>query len=91
MKKVINTDDIKAVDFSGGIRGKHHAACKQGYSVKVHREDGTAIIHKFVPEKGAVVLDEDIRSYFQDAKAVNAALRGLINLLPQGRKRVGAA
>ena len=49
------------------------------------------MIHKFVPEKGAVVLDEDIRSYFPDAKAVNVALRGLINLLPQRTKRARAA
>jgi len=91
MKKAINTEDIKPVDFSGGARGKHHAALKKGYSARIHREDGTTVTHKFVPEKGAIVLDEDIRSYFRDAKAVNTALRGLINLLPQGRKRVRAA
>ena len=91
MKKAINTDDIKPVDFSSGVRGKHYATCKKGYSVKVHSEDGTTVIHKFVPEKGAVVLDEDIRSYFPDAKAVNVALRGLINLLPQRTKRARAA
>lgn len=88
MKKAINTDEIKPVDFSGGVRGKHHSSAKKGHTIEVHREDGTTVIHKFVPEKGAIVLDEDIRTYFPDAKAVNAALRGLINLLPQGRKRV---
>jgi hypothetical protein len=91
MKKAINTNDIKPVDFSGGIRGKHHAACKKGYTVKVHGEDGTTEIHKFVPERGAIVLDEDIRTYFPDAKAANTALRGLINLLPQRRKSARAA
>jgi len=35
MKKTINTDDIRPVDFSGGVRGKHHADCKKGYKVKV--------------------------------------------------------
>ena len=88
MKKAIDTTDINPVDFSGGVRGKHHAAMKKGYSVKVHREDGTTIIHKFLPEKGAIVLDEDVRNYFPDAKAVNAALRGLIKLLPHNRKRI---
>lgn len=91
MKKAINTDDIKQVDFSSGVRGKHHVASNKGYTVKVHREDGTTVIHKFVPEKGAVVLDEDVRNYFPDAKAVNSALRGLIKLMPQNRKRVRAA
>lgn len=91
MKKASNSDDIKPVDFSGGVRGKHHAACKKGYTIKVHREDGTTVIHKFVPEKDAIVLDEDIRTYFPDAKAVNTALRGLINLLPQRGKRARAA
>lgn len=91
MKKARNTEDSKPVDFSGGVRGKHHAANKKGYTVKVHREDGTTVIHKFVPEKGAIVLDEDIKTYFPDAKAVNSALRGLINLVPQVRKRARAA
>jgi hypothetical protein len=91
MRKTINTDDIKPVDFAGGVRGKHHAACKKGYTIKVNREDGTAEIRKFLPEKGAIVLDEDVRSYFPDANAANAALRGLINLLPQRTKRARAA
>ena len=91
MKKNINTDDIKPVDFTGGIRGKHHAACKKGYTINVRHEDGTTVIHKFVPEKGAIVLDEDIKKYFPDSKAANAALRGLINLLPQRTKRARAA
>ncbi len=82
-----NTDDIKPVDFSAGMRGKHHVACKKGYTVQLQSEDGTIVIHKFVPEKGAIVLDKDIRSYFPDTMAVNVALRGLINLLPQRTKR----
>jgi len=91
MKKATNTDDIKPVDFSGGVRGKHHAACKKGYTVKVRSEDGATVIHTFVPEKSAIVLDEDIRTYFPDAKAVNSALRGLINLLPESKKKVRTA
>jgi hypothetical protein len=91
MKKAIDTEDIKPIDFSGGIRGKHQASLKNGYSVKVHREDKTTIIHKFIPEKGAIVLDEDVRNYFPDAQAVNAVLRGLIKLLPHNRKRVPTA
>ena len=91
MKKAINTDDIEPVDFSRGVRGKHLAVGNKGYTVKVHREDGTTVIHKFVPEKGAIVLDDDVRNYFPDAKAVNYALRGLIKLMPVNRRRVRAA
>jgi hypothetical protein len=91
MKKTVNTDDIKPVDFTGGVRGKHHKTCKKGYTIKVHNEEGTTVIHKFVPEKGAIVLDEDVKSYFPDAKAANAALRGLINLMPQRTRRARAA
>ena len=91
MKKAINTDDIKPVDFSKGVRGKHHAACKKGYTVHVHGEDGKTVIHKLVPERGAIVLDKDIQSYFPNARAVNVALRGLLNLLPQRTKRARAA
>lgn len=91
MKKSINADDIQPVDFSGGTRGKHHAASKKGYTVKVHRDDGTTTLHKFLPERGAIVLDEDVRNYFPDAQSVNSALRGLIKLLPQNKKRAKAA
>jgi hypothetical protein len=91
MKKAINTEDIKPVDFSSGVRGKHLSASNKGYTVKVHREHETTAIHKFVPEKGAIVLDEDVRNFFPDAQAVNSTLRGLIKLLPQSRKRVRTA
>jgi hypothetical protein len=90
MKKAINTDDIKPMDFSGGVRGKHSTAYRRGQTVKVRREDGTTVVHRFVPDRAAVVLDEDVREYFPNAKAVNVALRGLINLLPQRRKRTEA-
>jgi len=91
MKKTINTEEIQHVDFSKGIRGKHHAITKKGYSVKVHREDGGTSTHKFLPAKDAIILDEDVKNYFPDAESVNTALRGLIQLLPHGKKRVRAA
>lgn len=91
MKKAINTDDIEPVDFSRGVRGKHLEVGKKGYTVKVHRENGTTVIHKFVPEKGAIILDDDVRNYFPDANAVNYALRGLIKLMPLSRKRARTA
>lgn len=90
MKKGISTNDIKPIDFSGGVRGKHAAGYSRGHTVKVHHEDGTLTVHRFVPDKNAVVLDEDVKAYFPDAEAVNAALRGLIKLLPQRRKHTTA-
>jgi len=90
MKKPVNTEDIKAVDFSGAVRGKHAAAYRRGHTVKVHHEDGSILVQRFVPDKDAVVLDKDVKAYFPDATAVNDALRALINILPHGRKRVAA-
>lgn len=91
MKTKIISDDIKPIDFAGGVRGKHYSAYTKGYTVKEHLEDGSTIVHKFVPERGAVVIDSDVRSYFNDAKAVNEALRGLINLLPHRQKNARTA
>jgi hypothetical protein len=90
MKKAIKSDDIKPQDFSAGVRGKHSSAYRRGHSTMVLQEDGTTTVQKFVPDKDAVVLDDDVKAYFPDAQAVNAALRGLIKLLPHGRKRAQA-
>jgi uncharacterized DUF497 family protein len=70
--------------FSSGVRGKHHRAYANGYTVEVHRADGTTEVRKIAPPTGTVVLDPDVRKYFPDAAAVNRALRGLIALLPRG-------
>jgi hypothetical protein len=72
-------------DFSGGVRGKHHAAFQQGYSVTVHKADGTTEQRDFALPEGAVVLAPDVRAYFPDSDSVNRALRGLINLVPVDR------
>lgn len=90
MKKAVDSDNIKQMDFSSGVRGKHSVAYRRGHTVKVQQEDGTMVVHRFVPDKDAVVLDEDVKEYFPNAKAVNAALRGLISLLPKRRKRTEA-
>lgn len=69
-------------DFSGGVRGKHSKAYKNGHSVTVHKSDGTASVQHYKLEDGAVMLESDVRKYFPDSEAVNRALRGLITLLP---------
>lgn len=67
-------------DFSGGVRGKHYKAYRQGHSVTVHNKDGTKTVQHFGPADGAVMLDTDLREYFPTSEAVNEALRLVIKL-----------
>lgn len=71
-------------DFSKtkGVRGKYYQSYRQGHTVKIQREDGTIIVHKFSLEDGAVMLDSDVKKYFPDSESVNTALRNLIELIP---------
>ena len=70
-------------DFSSGVRGKHYQAYQNGYRVVVHKMDGTTEERDFALSEGAILLDPDVRAYFPDSEAVNRALRGLIELVPQ--------
>ena len=70
-------------DFSGGVRGKHYQAYRQGHTVKIHQADGEVLVQHFRLEDGAIFLEPDVREYFPDAEAVNNALRGLIALFPK--------
>jgi len=79
-------DMLPEYDFRGGVRGKHAQALRQGYTVRIHEEDGTTTIQHFPPTGGAVVLDPDVRKYFPDSEAVNKALRMLIQLIPRRRR-----
>lgn len=76
-----NSDMRPEYDFTGGVRGKHHEALRQGYTVKVHQTDGTTLVQHFKLEEGTVVLEPDVRKYFPDSEAVNTALRCLIPLV----------
>ena len=69
-----------------GVRGKYYQDYRTGHTVKIHREDGTIILQHFELEDGAVMLEPDVQEYFPDSAAVNAALRGLISLMPKKRK-----
>lgn len=64
-------------DFSGGVRGKHHQAYRQGHAVQIAR-DGTTEIHYFTPEDGSVMLAPDVKRHFPNSESVNKALRALI-------------
>ncbi len=73
-------------NFTGGVRGKHAAALRQGYTRIVHHADGTRETTEVRPLEGSIVLDPDVQAYFPDAEAVNTALRGLIALRPRRRR-----
>src|SRR3970040_2457815 len=73
-------------DFTGGVRGKHAAAYRQGYTRTGHHADGTREVTEVRPLDGTIVLDPDVQAYFPDAEAVNTALRGLIALRPRRRR-----
>ena len=70
-------------DFAGGVRGKHYRAMQAGYTVTIHKADGTTLVKEVKPVEGAVILQPDVREYFPDSEAVNKALRCLIPLLPK--------
>lgn len=71
-------------DFSGGVRGKHYKSRRLGYIVRIHKADGTNEVRE-IDREGSVVLEADVRKYFPNSKAVNRALRTLIELFPQSR------
>jgi len=97
MKKVTRNAQRREVDtmraeydFSGGVRGKHYRAMQNGYTVIIHKEDGTTLVKEVKPPKGTVVLEPEVRKYFPDSESVNAALRSLIRLIPNQKKKHGA-
>jgi hypothetical protein len=86
IKRLTDTDMRNEYDFSEGVRGKHHNAFQAGYTVTVHKEDGTTVFKEVAPREGAVILEPEIRAYFPDSESVNRALRCLIPLLPKKRR-----
>lgn len=73
-------------DFSRGVRGKHWNAMQGGYTVTVHKADGTTVVKEIRPKKNAVLLEPDVQAHFPDSQSVNKALRCLIPLIPKKRK-----
>jgi hypothetical protein len=72
-------------DFRGGVRGKHHKALQAGYTVTIHKADGTTVLKEVTPKEGAVILEPEVRAYFPDSESVNRALRCLIPLMSKKR------
>ena len=67
-------------DFSAGIRGKYRHFIGQPRTLRIHHPDGSITVETVEP---AIELDPDVREYFPDSEAVNRALRGLIELIPE--------
>jgi len=81
------TDEmLPEYDFRSGVRGKHARALQQGYTVRVHRADGTIAVQQLSLPQGTVVLEPDVREYFPDSESVNHALRTLIELIPSKKQ-----
>ena len=81
--KVENDDMLPEYDFRKAVRGKHYKPLHEGYSVYIHRADGTTVVEHRKLEEGVVILAPDVRQYFNDSDAVNAALRSLITLMSE--------
>jgi hypothetical protein len=82
-------DMLPEYDFSGGERGKHYQARQKGYTIKIHKRDGTTLV-QHITRAGDITLEPDVREYFPNSQAVNHALRTLIALFPEQRKRVSS-
>jgi hypothetical protein len=76
-------------DMKGEVRGKYYKEYRKGHKVIVHKEDGTDSVQYFKLEDGAVMLEPDVKKYFQTSDAVNKALRSLIEIIPAKRSASG--
>ena len=84
--QVEDNDMRTEYDFTGGVRGKHYKTMQAGYTITIHKADGTTVVKDVMPKEGTVVLEPDIRAYFPDSESVNRTLRCLIPLLPKKRR-----
>jgi len=74
-------DEMRAeYDFSMAERGKFYRPLDKGYTVHVHKDDGTEITNHYTLAEGTVLLAPDVLEYFSDSESVNEALRSLIQL-----------
>jgi hypothetical protein len=70
-------------DFRGAVRGRHYKPLHEGYTVQVHKADGTTLVQQYKLEEGTVLLEPDVLAWFPDSESVNQALRSLIALMEQ--------
>jgi len=67
-------------DFSKAERGKFYRPLDKGYTVHVHKKDGTTVVNHYTLAEGTILLAPDVLEYFPDSESVNEALRLLIQL-----------
>ena len=60
-----------------GVRGKYYRAMRDGYTITIHKKDGTTVVKEVKP-KGTILLEPDVQAHFPDSVSVNSALRSLI-------------
>lgn len=70
-------------DFTTSVRGKHYKKMQAGFSMTIHKSDGTTVVKEVKPQKGMVFLEPDIEVWFPDSESVNKALRCLLPLLSE--------
>jgi hypothetical protein len=80
-KKKKNEEMRAEYDFSKGERGKFYRPLDKGYSVHVHKKDGTVVVNHYKLAEGTILLAPDVAEYFPDSESVNEALRSLIQLM----------
>jgi hypothetical protein len=79
----VEEDNMRAeYDFMDGVRGKRYRAMQTGYTITIHKADGTTVTKDVMPKEGVVILEPEVQSYFPDSESVNATLRTLIGLIP---------
>jgi hypothetical protein len=82
-----NDEMRPAYDFRGAVRGRYYKPLHEGYTLEVHKDDGTTLVQQYKLEEGTVLLEPDVRAWFPDSAAVNQALRSLIILMEQMPKK----
>ena len=68
-------------DFSKGERGKFYRPLDKGYTLHIHKKDGTEVVNHYKLAEGTILLAPDVAEYFPDSETVNEALRSLIQLM----------
>ena len=70
-----NQEMLDEYDLTGkkSVRGKYHESFKQGYTVRITKNDET------VEERFFAAIEPDVHRHFPDSESVNKALRSLVS------------